>query len=64
MKSSANFHQDFWLLDLSTMQDRQLTRLDDAGTINTFDITPDGTRIVFDRLRDHSDIVLIDLADN
>ncbi|MDX2344341.1 MAG: protein kinase [Acidimicrobiia bacterium] len=64
MKSSANFHQDFWLLDLSTMQDRQLTRLDDAGTINTFDITPDGTRIVFDRLRDNSDIVLIDLADN
>ena len=64
MKSSMNFHQDFWLLDLSTMQDRQLTRLDDAGTINTFDITPDGTRIVFDRLRDHADIVLIDLAGN
>ncbi|MGB5296369.1 MAG: protein kinase [Thermoanaerobaculia bacterium] len=64
MKSSANYHQDFWLLDLSTMQDRQLTRLDDAGTIGTFDITPDGTRIVFDRLRDHADIILIDLADS
>jgi len=63
MKSSANYHQDFWLLDLSTMQDRQLTRLDDAGTIRTFDITPDGRRIVFDRMRDHSDIVLIDLAE-
>jgi Tol biopolymer transport system component len=62
MKSSANFRQDFWLLDLSTLQDRQLTRLDDAGTINTFDITPDGKRIVFDRLSEDSDIVLIELA--
>ena len=38
--------------------------VDDAGTIGTFDITPDGTRIVFDRLRDHADIILIDLADS
>jgi len=64
MKSMTNFHVDFWILDLATMQDRRLTRLDNAGTIRTFDITPDGKRIVFDRLRDHSDIVLIDLADN
>jgi len=28
----------------------------------TFDITPDGKQIVFDRLRENSDIVLIDLA--
>ena len=64
MKSSTNPQQDFWLLDLSTMQDRQLTRLNDPGTINTFDITPDGKRIVFDRLSEDSDIVLIELADN
>jgi serine/threonine protein kinase len=64
LKSSTNFHQEFWLLDLATMQDRQLTRLDDAGTISTFDITPDGKRIVFDRLRDNADIVLIDLAED
>ena len=64
MKSSANYHQDFWLLDMATMENQQLTQLDDAGTINAFDITPDGRRIVFDRLRDHSDIVLIDLADD
>ena len=30
--------------------------------MRTFDITPDGNRIVFDRLRENSDIVLIDLA--
>ena len=28
---------------------------------SAFDITPDGKEIVFDRLRDNSDIVLIDL---
>jgi len=64
MMTSKNFHQDFWLLDLATKQDRQLTRLDDAGTLSTFDITPDGKQIVFDRLRHHSDIVMIDLAED
>jgi len=33
-----------------------------AATIRTFDVTPDGKQIVFDRLRDNSDLVLIDLA--
>jgi len=64
LKSSINFSADFWLVDLATMQERQLTRLEDAGTIRTFDITPDGTRIVFDRLHSNADIVMIDLADN
>jgi len=62
LKSSTNFQQDFWLLDLSTMQDRRLTELHAAGTLNTFDITPDGKQIVFDRLSEDSDIVLIELA--
>jgi MinD-like ATPase involved in chromosome partitioning or flagellar assembly len=29
--------------------------------MRSFDISPDGTTIVFDRLREKSDIVLIDL---
>jgi serine/threonine protein kinase len=53
--------QDFWLLDLATMETHQLTQLDDSATMRTFDITPDGTEIVFDRLRENSDIVLIEL---
>jgi Tol biopolymer transport system component len=57
----AEGQQDFWLLDLGTMKTRPLTRLDHRYTLRTFDITPDGKRIVFDRLRDNSDIVLIDL---
>jgi len=53
--------QDFWLLDFATQKSRQLTRLNNTSTMRTFDITPDGKQIVFDRLRDNSDLVLIDL---
>jgi hypothetical protein len=53
--------QDFWLLDLTTKQSRQLTRLNSPAAMRTFDITVDGKQIVFDRLRENSDIVLIDL---
>jgi Tol biopolymer transport system component len=52
---------DFWLLDLATNKTRPLTRLNDHGSLRTFDITPDGKSIVFDRSRENSDIVLIDL---
>jgi Tol biopolymer transport system component len=54
--------QDFWLLDLATKRTRQLTRLTDQNPMRTFDITPDGKQIVFDRLRENSDVVLIELA--
>jgi Tol biopolymer transport system component len=51
---------DFWLIDFATGRPRQLTRLANRGTIQTFDVTPDGTEIVFDRSRQNSDIVLIE----
>jgi serine/threonine protein kinase/Tol biopolymer transport system component len=54
--------QDFWLFDLATMKSRPLTRLQNRGAMRTFDITPDGKRIVFDRLRENSDVVLIELS--
>lgn len=53
--------QNFSLFDLASKKDRLLTRLTDKGDMRTFDITPDGKQIVFDRLRENSDIVLIDL---
>jgi Tol biopolymer transport system component len=53
--------QDFWLLDFSTKKTRLLTHLTNTATMQAFDITPDGKQIVFDRLRENSDIVLIDL---
>jgi hypothetical protein len=52
----------FRMLDLTTMQTREIAGLLDPISVTlTFDITPDGRRIVFDSLRDNSDIVLIDL---
>jgi Tol biopolymer transport system component/tRNA A-37 threonylcarbamoyl transferase component Bud32 len=53
--------QDFWLLDLTSKKTRALTRLDNPSAMRTFDVTGDGKQIVFDRLRENSDIVLIDL---
>ena len=53
--------RDFWLLELSSNTIRQLTRFSDRGYLNTFDITPDGKYLVFDRSRQNSDVVLIDL---
>jgi Tol biopolymer transport system component len=54
---------DFWLLDLSTMESRKLTHLVKGPTMRTFDISPDGTSILFDRMRVKTEIVLIELAD-
>jgi Tol biopolymer transport system component len=54
--------QTFWIHDFAANSVRQLADFDIPGT-RTFDITPDGTRIVFDRLSENADIVLIDLPD-
>ena len=53
--------RDFELLDLETMERRVLTRFEETVTMRTFDITPDGRSILFDRLYENSDIVLIEL---
>jgi hypothetical protein len=48
-------------VDFATKAPRQLTRLGNQGALGTFDITPDGKAIVFDRSRENSYIVRIDL---
>jgi Tol biopolymer transport system component/predicted Ser/Thr protein kinase len=53
--------QDFWLLDLASMKSRPLTRLQNRASMRTFDVTSDGKQIVFDRLRENSHVVMIDL---
>ncbi|HKU25936.1 MAG TPA: protein kinase, partial [Candidatus Sulfotelmatobacter sp.] len=53
--------QDFWLLDLASMKSRPLTRLQNRATMRTFDVTSDGKHIVFDRLRENSQVIMIDL---
>jgi len=54
--------QDFWLLDLASMKSRPLTRLQNRAAMRTFDVTTDGKQIVFDRLRENSQVVMIDLS--
>jgi serine/threonine protein kinase/Tol biopolymer transport system component len=54
--------QNFWIVDLDTGQRRQLTNLKPGYSIKSFDVSPDGRQILFDRVRQNSDIVLIDLA--
>jgi len=53
--------QNFSLLNLATGQVRDLTRLSRPFITRSFDVSPDGKQILFDRYRQNSDIVLIDL---
>jgi Tol biopolymer transport system component/tRNA A-37 threonylcarbamoyl transferase component Bud32 len=53
--------QDFWLFDLATGSRRQITRLRPGESLVRFDVSPDGKRILFERLRENSDVVLIEL---
>jgi Tol biopolymer transport system component len=54
-------HKDFWLVDLETGSERRLTGLGPEFVVRDFDVSPDGREIVFDRVQENSDVVLIDL---
>jgi dipeptidyl aminopeptidase/acylaminoacyl peptidase len=53
-------HKEFWEVDLRTGRLRQLTDLGRSFLVGDFDVSRDGGEIVFDRLNEESDIVLID----
>ena len=55
-------HKDLWLLDLETGAERRLTNLPVDFNVRDFDVAPDGREIVLERVQEHSDIVLVDLA--
>ena len=54
--------QNFSRVDLESGQHRQMTDFKAGFVIQNFDVSPDGTQIVFDRLRNNSDVVLMNLA--
>jgi Tol biopolymer transport system component len=56
-------HKEFWLVNLKTGHERQLTNLGREFAIRDFDVSADGREIIFDRAREESDIVLFDLPD-
>jgi hypothetical protein len=53
--------QDFWMFDIGTGQRRQLTRLRAGESLHRFDVSPDGKRVLFERVRENSDVVLFEL---
>ena len=53
--------QDFWLFDVASGQRRPLTSLRPGESLQRFDVSPDGRRILFERVRENSDVVLIEL---
>lgn len=53
--------QNFYLVNVDTGERRQLTDFKPGYSMRNFDISPDGKRIVFDRIQENSDVVLIDL---
>ena len=54
-------HKEFWLVNLETGRERQLTNLGREFAIGDFDVSADGREIIFDRAREESDIVVFDL---
>ena len=54
-------HKDIWIADLETGGERQVTRLPADFDIRDFDISEDGREVVLERVRERSDIVLLDL---
>jgi len=54
--------KDFWQLDPQTGTERQLTKLPANFEIGDFDVSADGTEIVFDRHQEISSVVLIERA--
>jgi hypothetical protein len=55
-------HKDLWALDLATGVARPLTSVPRDFNVRDFDISPDGRELVLERVQEHSDVVLIDLA--
>ena len=62
LEGTTGNSQNFVRVDLANGERRQLTALKSGSVIQNFDVSPDGAHIVFDRLRDNSDIVLMNLA--
>lgn len=51
--------KNFWLIDLESAAERQLTNFGRGFIIKDFDLSPDGREIVFERAQEDSDVVMI-----
>jgi Tol biopolymer transport system component len=57
------WQKNFWSVDLITGLQRQLTNFSREFLINDFDVSPDGKEIIFSRLKENANVILIDLPD-
>ena len=55
-------HKNLWVVDLKTGVERQLTNVPPDVDIRDFDISIDGREVVIERVLEHSDVVMLDLA--
>ena len=62
LKDASFRDRDFYSMDLETGGERQLTDLKPGTLIQSFDVSLDGRQIIFDRQKENSDVVLMDLA--
>ncbi|HZX43698.1 MAG TPA: DNA-binding protein, partial [Myxococcaceae bacterium] len=54
-------HKNLWRLDLDTGAEQPVTALDADFDLRDFDLSPDGRTLVLEQVKEHSDLVLIDL---
>jgi Tol biopolymer transport system component len=54
-------HKNLWRIDLKTGAERQLTNFPSDFDVRDFDISPDGTEVVLERVQEHSNLMLVDL---
>jgi Tol biopolymer transport system component len=57
------WHKNFWSLDLTTGTERQLTNFNRDYLVSDFDVSPDGREIVFGRLKENSNVILIEFPE-
>ena len=62
LEGALGSSQNFFRIDLQSREQRRLTDLAGGFTIQHFDVSPDGKRIVFDRVQLNADIVVMNLA--
>jgi Tol biopolymer transport system component len=53
-------HKDLWVVDLQGGGERQLTALPPDFAVNDFDISPDGSELILDKVENNSDMALIE----
>jgi len=56
-------HKNLWARELASGRWRELTRFGHDVVIGDFDVAPDGSAVVLERVEEHSDLVVVDLPD-